>query len=307
MRPLGIALVLIALGVVGATFHARAYRATPALPSVVLPIVVDAGAVEPVGPAVILTAVVGRVERLRDGAWEVVSDGASLSADEHLRTGDDGEATIVIPSVGTIVLAPRSDFEVGRRTQELMSLQLGHGLLRADVDHGGALPLRVAIRDSDTVAESRDGSFSVLTAGSGAVAVATARGSVALTAATRTVQVEAGQLSVVAAGAAPSAPHAIPPSLILKLARGPRTVTRREVTVSGRTTPGAIVTLAAAGPMTVTADGDGRFSARVSLREGRNHVVVEALDPVGRRGRAQLPVIVDTRPPDVEAEVRWGR
>ena len=113
------------------------------------------------------------------------------------------------------------------------------------------------------------------------------------------------QLQAPCTQAAP-APQTIPPSLILKIAHGPREVATREITISGRTVPGALVTLTGARAITVAADADGRFSGRVVLVEGANRVTVEAVDPLGRTAREQLPVIVDTRPPDVEAEVRWG-
>ena len=312
MRPLVIALALVTV-VVGLALmierrSQRADASETGLDAVVAADAAVAVVAPPVAevPTVVVATVRGPVERWHDGVWRPVVDGESLDANDHVRTGDGGEATLAIASVGTVVLAPRSDFEVGRRTQELMSLQLGRGGLHAEVTQSGGLPLRIAIRGTDTIAESRGGDFSILTEGQGAVAVAVARGSVDVTAAATTVRVDAGALSVVAPGRAPSSPRAIPPSLILKLGRAPRAVTSREITVSGRTTPGAIVRLMAAGETAVTAGPDGRFTARIALVEGRNQVLVEALDPIGRTARDQLPVIVDTRPPDVEAEVRWS-
>ena len=279
--------------------------APPALAIAPAPMVVRSTVVAVAGPNVVITEVHGRVEHMAAGTWRAAAAGDALAATDRLRTGPDGEATLAVAEVGTVVLAPRSDFEVGRRTRQLMSLQLGRGRLHAELGRGAGMPLRIAIRDSDAVAESRDGAFSVLSAGTGAVAVATERGTVDVTAAARTVAVGAGAYSVIAPGAAPSTPRTIPPSLFLKIAHGPQQVTTREIAVSGLTAPGAVVTVTAARVTVTTAGIDGRFTARVALVEGSNRVAVEAVDPTGRTARDQLPVIVDTTPPGVEAEVRW--
>jgi hypothetical protein len=51
---------------------------------------------------------------------------------------------------------------------------------------------------------------------------------------------------------------------------------------------------------------DGAFVQEVSLREGSNTVVVEGRDVAGRRTREQLPVVVDSRGPQVRGAVKWG-
>jgi hypothetical protein len=135
------------------------------------------------------------------------------------------------------------------------------------------------------------------------VAVATEKGNVKLSARAETVQVRAGQQSLVRRGMAPSPPQALPASLFLKVGRPPGTLHRREVTVRGETVPGAVVKV---NGVTVAADDTGAFAARVPLVEGANKVVLQAVDVLGRRQTAALErVLVDTRAPGVKGEVEW--
>jgi hypothetical protein len=118
------------------------------------------------------------------------------------------------------------------------------------------------------------------------------------------VRIGSGQLSIVERGAAPTAPQAVPASLLLKLGAGGATTTRQKTAqVRGATAPGAIVSV---GGVRVVADAKGEFSQTVPLKEGRNDLVVESTDTLGRKQRAQWPrITVDTRAPDARSKVEW--
>ena len=164
--------------------------------------------------------------------------------------------------------------------------------------------LRVEVRGTDAAAEATRGRFAMLAGGSGEVDVATEEGSVRVSAQSKTVEVAAGQHSIVRPQRAPTQPEPIPPSLYLKL-RSPDAVAQRSrrTTVRGQTTPGAVVRVN--GVRAETGES-GDFAATVPLEEGRNDLVVAVQDVTGRRVERKLPTItVDTSAPEVRGEVSW--
>ena len=100
----------------------------------------------------------------------------------------------------------------------------------------------------------------------------------------------------------------IPDSLLLEVAWPEEAVTRdTEVSLSGRTSPYASVTLhGAAGSATIRAGSDGRFASSLPLQEGENTVEVTVEDVMGNRERTTWEVERDTEAPSVNTEVLWG-
>jgi hypothetical protein len=175
------------------------------------------------------------------------------------------------------------------------------GRLSAVIREGSGR-LRVEARGSDAAAESGRGAFSVLASGHGQLTVASTEGAVSVVSPHGTVVVNAGQQSIVRAGIAPSAPAAIPHSLFLKVGRPPKLQRERALTIAGRTAPGALVLV---NGRPVEPAPDGRFSARVSLRDGRNAVRLEVEDAAGHRRVRRLPVVVKSKVRKVDARVSW--
>lgn len=70
-----------------------------------------------------------------------------------------------------------------------------------------------------------------------------------------------------------------------------------QVTVQGKTDPGAAVTVAG---QTVAVDAQGSFSSAVSLQEGANLITIEASDSLGRTRREERTVTRDLTPPAIE-------
>ena len=100
---------------------------------------------------------------------------------------------------------------------------------------------RVQVRGTDAVAETAAGKFAVVRRGGGAVTVAAQEGAVNVKAQKQDVRVQAGELSVVNPGSAPSPPSKIPISLLLKLGKPPSRLRKRETEITGETAPGAVV------------------------------------------------------------------
>jgi hypothetical protein len=237
--------------------------------------------------------------------WVDVAAGTVLSADDSLRAGRNAEATITMGDGVEVRLSPRSELRVRELSEAVARVRLDEGHVTATVDNGKNRVLRVQTKGGDAEAESRGGTFGVVTDGRGQLAVATTTGTVKLSAHGETVDVAAGQASTVTAGSAPTAPAEVASSLFLKIGALAATQTNQtSTTVMGTTTPGALVR---SGDQVTTADSRGRFAMRVPLRDGKNDLAVEVQDASGRREDKRLPpVVVDRVKPKIDAAVQWG-
>jgi Glucodextranase, domain B len=251
-------------------------------------------------------AVRGTPERTRARAPSApLHAGDVLDPDDVIRTGESGGASLAVGDVADVELASRTEVTVGQIADRVSRLQLGDGHLSAVV-HGekrSSLGLRVEVRGGDTAAESQEGAFAVLSH-DGQVTLATTAGRAQLSAHQRVVEVQAGYQTTARRDSAPAAPTAIPPSLFIKLAPLHALVQReKQVVVSGRTTPGTVVTI---NGVRAVASESGEFHQPVPLHEGKNLVRVESEDVVGRRQSQSLPAItVDSHAPVVRTTVKW--
>lgn len=254
-----------------------------------------------------VVSVAGRVEKRRgDAPWTPVKTGDDMRQDETIRTSDDGKATLDVGEIAMVEVSARSEFTVRELSETASRVRLEEGRLAANVHGRGESTFKVEARGSDAVAETKQGEFSMLTTGKGQVSVATKKGRVRLSAKNKTVEVTEGTQSVVLPEQQPQAPEPIPPSLFLKVAK-PRTRVQREkeTVIKGTTTPGAVVSI---NGVYAQADEEGQFEATVALSEGKNKITVEAKDASGHREKTALPEItLDTRPPNVKTDVKWGQ
>ena len=238
--------------------------------------------------------------RVGDG-WVPVVKGIELNVDDEIRTGPGGETILRVGGVGQITLAESSRMAVGEVTHRLARVRVGEGQVFAIVT--GDARMRVSVEGSDAIAEGAGGAeFSVLTEGGG-TAVATRKGRVEFTSGGARVTLGRGEISIASANAKPSKPAPIPSSLFVKLGRSPRNLRRRKHTFTGTTVPGSVVSL---NDVTVMADADGKFTAKIPLKEGLNNLVINVRDPLGREETVRLPTInVDTKKPTADSQVKW--
>jgi hypothetical protein len=131
--------------------------------------------------------------------------------------------------------------------------------------------------ENGTVAETRAARFTMLRNG-GRVAVATRGGSVNLSSAGVTVQVAAGQQSVVLEGATPLAAEPIPLEVLLKVASKASARDSLCLSLTGKVRVGTEVFVEGE-PALVSSDGS--FRADVPRREGLGQVKVVAREPGG--------------------------
>jgi len=303
-RPILIAFAVV-IAVFGAGLVLRNFmfsEASPAMTSVAAK-----GGSEAPRPAAQLTVrhVAGHVERRgRDGEqWQPLAPNTSVSEQDSVRTNEGATAVLAGDNGLEISLAEQSELAMLALRADQAKVVVQRGQLSADTGKGGAR-LSVGARDNDAWVEAKQGAFAVLRDGEGQLAVAVTKGDVAVTAQQTSVQVNAGEQSIVPRNQPPAKPTRIPTSLFLKVARaGPSRVNQRSTELAGVTSPGAAVFVNGVPAKT---DASGAFTAKVSLQEGRNQLQVSVRDALGRSRKEQLAdVTVDTQPPKLKGKTVW--
>jgi hypothetical protein len=240
----------------------------------------------------------GSVEiRVGDAPWQPAQVGTRVAAGADVRTGPDGVAALSYGDGVNAEVRSGSMVRVDRLDDEVTRFVVGRGLVIIDVDEQKKKDrvVQLAAEGSDALVETRSGRVAVLNDGNGQVQTAVTRGEAMLSANGGTVKLGEGQQSLVAKDQPPSAPAEIPKSLLLKVKWPSGKTSKRRHRIQGTANPGALVRV---GKQVIAADREGRFSAVVDLDEGRNRIVVRAVDVTGRAESAESPdITVDTEAP----------
>jgi hypothetical protein len=252
-------------------------------------------------PRSVVTSVEGRVlRRAPSGESIEVRVGETVPVDETLLTGD-GAATLHVDRVALVELERQTAVTIAEGADGRTGVRLDRGRTTARVEDSGST-FRLTFADSDAVAETADGELSAVTDGAGRVTVASERGTVRLSAEGEAVDIAEGEQSTVLPERSPTPPRRVPPSFFLRVRRPPERSRVAETTVRGRAAPGAVVSVNGA-PARV--DDDGRFQASLTLREGRNRIVVEGRDVRGRSDSSSHSVLVDSSASEIQSDVAW--
>lgn len=269
--------------------------APPPLPVPEVPLVqpeqADAG---PATPTLRLGPVSGEVEVRQgaDGGWVPASEGLTLAPSDGVRTANGSYAVLVGGDTWEVKMEPGTEVGIGELSESITRLLLQRGMARARVQGGGRHTFEVRAAQSDAVASTDGGVFTVATNGMGTVAVGAEAGEVVFGGGGRVVIVRAGEQSLAKPGQAPQTPEKVPLSLLLKVALpGRQVLNTRRVVVRGVVAPGATVEVQGA---MGSADADGRFEAPVTLTEGKNRVSVRATSVGGRSATSSHELELDT-------------
>jgi hypothetical protein len=244
-----------------------------------------------------LSDVKGGVQiRHGNGAWESAAVGSTLQRADAVRTDDEGAATLAGGDAYEVHMESGTEVSVGELTDSISRLMLDSGMATAKVKKGHHL-FEVRASGSDAVASTQGGTFAISNNGQGTVAVGTQDGEVQFFGRGKVVIVRAGQQSIVRPGASPTAPAAIPSSLLLKV-RWPESgaLNKRTLVVRGAAEPGSVVQVDG---KRVTVDAKGAFVTHVALKEGKNSLVVKARSVGLATQMDQRDLVVDTTPPKV--------
>ncbi|QRK07059.1 FecR domain-containing protein [Archangium violaceum] len=247
--------------------------------------------------------VVGLVEWAHGEQWKALSVGDELAADDSVRTSPGARVDLWVGDEASRLSIPeRSEVRMGAVTRAVHTIRLARG--RLDVDYRGKRDRVLRVQSGNgTVAETREARFTMLRNGA-VVAVATRGGSVDLSSAGVTVQVGAGQQSLVLEGAKPLAPEPIPLEVLLKVATKASANEALCVSLTGKVRVGTEVFVE--GEPTEVAQ-DGSFRKDVPRLEGLSQVKVVAREPGGEIREMMLACRprVRVRPRTESVRFRW--
>jgi hypothetical protein len=248
----------------------------------------------------------GTVWVSRGGVRAPLRPGEPLRESDAIETTEGSTLELAAGDRYQILLEGAARFGVKEIAAELSRFRLDDGLASAQVkkDSGSVL----VIESSADASVRTAGGRVTVAASDQRVAVGVTDGEAQLGSGGQIVAVRAGQFSMAERGRSPSAPVALPRSLLLKVDwPGGGATNQRRVVIRGRASPGALVSI---GGERVKTGPDGTFAHAVVLAEGQQRFEAAARDVAGRRtATASPPVILDTRAPDTEFDTRnlWGK
>jgi hypothetical protein len=244
----------------------------------------------------------GAVElRVASGEWQMAKVGAAVGSATDLRTGAGASAQVAYgDSVQTEIL-PDTMIKVESLDRATAQIMVEAGTIAADVKENSGSAVRVTAANTDATAVTSGGRMHFATDGQGNVQAAASRGQAQVTARGKTVVLQPGFGTFIAAGEKPRQPMPMPATMLLKVIwPGDSVTAKRRQIVRGTTAPGARVRI---GGTVVTADQRGEFRAVVELAEGSQRIHVYSIDVLGRRAQDASPAIrVDTMAPSLEVE-----
>lgn len=245
---------------------------------------------------VLIQQVEGTVHYIGEGNQRTEAyPGQPLQRQDRVETSENGRARLTYGQHSSMQLQHGTSIRVLGITSEGVRVELDQGRVEATV-RSGTESLGIVSRGREV--QARDAIFDVGVNQQGTLAVETREGEVELLGMGDLDRMSEGQRITAPANGEP-AMSPIPEAMLLEVAWPESARTREaEVTVRGRTDPGAEVRVGAAGRWTtVVAGNDGSFEATVPLEEGPNPLRVVSEDPLGRASSAESEVLRDTEPP----------
>ncbi len=230
-----------------------------------------------------------------NGARIEAVPGAVLKREDKIETEDDGRALLAFGTDSTLALHHGTTMTVLGLSKEGLKVELDEGRVEATVRPGRGT-LGIVNLNREIIAT--DATFTVGVNRAGGLAVESQRGQVELSGVEGFQVLREGQ-RIMASRDGTARLASIPESLLLEVEWPDSAATREaELSVAGRTDPGAMVRIGASGKWTaVMAGADGRFKATVPLAEGPNALEVISQDPLGRTTSQDSSIIRDSRPP----------
>jgi Glucodextranase, domain B/FecR protein len=240
----------------------------------------------------------GQVDAFRDGRWIAIKQGDLLTRDDVVRTVPGAHAVLRLSAGGEIELREKVEIRLDRLSAAGSSVDLRHGKVVARV---GDVRDTLAITAAETRTSTEGPAHVVVQADEhGKVSVASLKGTAKFAAAGKTVTLPEGTETHSEPGAAPEDPEKIPEEVLLQVVWPEGERHADTAAIEGHVRPASLVTINGA---ETPVGADGRFQARLPLRDGANHIAVETEDLSGRhRTASQTLVRRPTRPPKLAPE-----
>lgn len=243
-----------------------------------------------------------QIRRGLDGGWVDAKSGDTLNPSDGVRTTNGSYAVLVGEETWEVKMEPGTEVGIGELKESITKLLLESGMAKATVKGGGRHTFEVRAGNSDAVASTDGGVFTIASNGKGTVAVGAESGEVNFAGGGRVVIVRAGQQSIVRPGEGPSAPSPIPTSLLLKVKLPTGVTNKSKFTIKGETEPGALVEVQG---KVIAVDAKGRFEAPVVLKEGANPLSVSAKSVGGKENAANGRLELDTTVQKPTININW--
>ncbi|MDC0708134.1 FecR family protein [Stigmatella sp. ncwal1] len=253
-----------------------------------------------------LQKVEGTVEvRRGGGAWAAAQAGEALHPTDAVRTQDSSSAVIIGDEEVEVLMGAGTEVSVDSLTDELSRVLLETGMATATVRPGKRHTFEVKAANSDALARTTAGTFTMSNDGAGTVAVGAREGEVTFLGRGKVVIVRAGQQSVVTpTSGGPSEPAPVPTSLLRKVAWPDGRRNQRRIKISGEVVPGSRLQV---GGQHFYPGPDGKFERIVELKEGENFVQLRASSVGGTEQEEGHYFKVDTSPPKkLKVDLPWG-
>ncbi len=250
----------------------------------------------------IVSSYAGSVQvRVAGGDWRPVELKTALTDGDLIRTGPDGEATLLMESSQVTVRAA-SELTVAQLNADASRFRIAVGQVYVEA-RGDHVSLRT---DTGTHVDTSEAGLGMTVRPDGWTQVKVRRGDASFTAEGQTQHLKEGEESHAAVGKPPSTPVPIPESILLNVQFPDQdTFNVQLARVEGRADPGARVRIKG---QEIAVSEDGRWSAEVPLDEGVNQIEVEASDSLGvsQVARSQ-PLRVDTTAPGLSGAAFGSR
>lgn len=255
-------------------------------------------------PLARIGSLVGQVEVMKhdNAIWESPQLGQLLREGDAIRTGPFSESVLHLAGKSSVVVSADTEFVVRKDLVQRSLFELGVGRITAAINRSSGREYEFISRGSDTIASTKEGQFSVATDGKGTLVVDNYAGKVKIRKKEKTITLKKGRRSIVKPDEPLGPDISIPTSIILEVNWPPAKLSGASTTVSGETSAGALVRV---NGILVRADHDGYFSIETPLREGKNRLVINAVDPTSKlTTESSREIEVDNKPPILEVNAK---
>ncbi len=256
-------------------------------------------------PAFEVATATGKVEVQHGPSWVPIGPGDRLTRSDVVRTAPGASAVLKL-AVGTEIEL-RSGVEIGLdQLPSGATVDLRRGKVLARVGAAEALAITTPNTRTTTTNEG-PARFVVQADAQGRVSVAALEGSAKFEAGGKSVKVPAGSATASTAGRAPEDPERIPEDVLLNVVWPSGERHGETAEIEGRAAPSSTVSV---NGTQATVGSDGRFTATIKLREGKNPIDVTAEDLSGRTRKDSGTIVRQTPQPPLlkpEAADLWKK
>ncbi len=245
----------------------------------------------------LIVDVSGAVEIESGGVWIPLTPGMKVKENTRVRTSKGSKVVLALAEGVNVEVKGDSEVLLGGVKEDKVVMKLERGVVSTEIRAAGPVK-KVMVTAGDNVIEASSGTVLLSSDGKGTVAVSSKGTAAKFVINKNTVEVKPGEKIVYSKGVEVLRKSKDAP-LELKVKWPPTKINKKEVTISGTTEPGALITV---NETVLYADDKGSFESKVTLEEGKNEIVVIASDILGRENIKRKVIEVDTSLPELRID-----